>query len=173
MSRTYPEEPAGGFPSPPREVTDADGRTITLCHATGLSALVTMYDEFDPADRAQAIPPLGVSAIRDWLERVTGPTAVNLVARHDNRVVGHATLVGGDEHELAIFVLRAYQGAGIGTELLRTTLGAAADTGIDRVWLSVERWNNPAIALYRRVGFEPVDNPNFEMEMTLRLDTDD
>jgi GNAT superfamily N-acetyltransferase len=152
-------------------MTDGEGRTVVLCHATELDALVAMYVAFDPADRAQGIPPVGESAIRQWLERVTGPDAVNLVARHDGQVVGHATLVGDDEHELAIFVLQAYQSAGIGTELLRTTLGAAAEAGIERVWLSVERWNNPAIALYQRVGFEPVDNPNFEMEMTLRLDT--
>jgi GNAT superfamily N-acetyltransferase len=171
MTRSYPDETTGGFPRPPREILDGEGRTITLCHATELEALVEMYVEFDPSDRAQGIPPLGESTIREWLENVTGADAVNLVARHDGRVVGHAMLVGTEEYELAIFVLQAYQNAGIGTELLRTTLGTAADTGIERVWLSVERWNDPAIALYQRVGFEHVDNDSFELEMTLRLDT--
>lgn len=170
MSRQYPDQAVSGFPRPPREIHDADGRTIRLCHAAELDSLVEMYLAFDPADRAQGIPPVGESAIRGWLERVTGPNAVNLVARHDRQAVGHATLVGDAEHELAIFVLQSYQSAGIGTELLRTTLGAAADVGIELVWLSVERWNNAAIALYRRVGFEPADNPSFEMEMTIRLD---
>lgn len=172
MNRSYPGETTGGFPSPPREVTDAEGRSIVLCHPTELEELVGMYAEFDPADRAQGIPPIGESAIREWLDRITTSNSVNLAARHDGHTVGHATLVGDDEYELAIFVLQAYQNAGIGTELLRTTLGAAAEAGVDRVWLAVERWNDPAIALYRKLGFEVVDNPDFEMEMSLRLDTD-
>jgi GNAT superfamily N-acetyltransferase len=170
MTRRYPDDATGAFPCPPRELTDDEGRLVTLCRATDLDALVEMYVAFDPADRAQGIPPVGESDIREWLERVTGPNAVNLVARHDGRTVAHATLVGEAEHELAIFVLQAYQHAGIGSALLRTTLGAAAVDGIERVWLSVERWNRPAIALYQSVGFEPVDNPTFEVEMTLLLD---
>jgi len=173
MTRPYPDEAAGGFPKPPRETTDDEGRTIAVCHATDLEALVNLYVEFDPADRAQGIPPLGESSIREWLERITVADAVNLAAQHNGRVVGHAMLVGDDEHELAIFVLQAYQNAGIGTELLRTTLGAAAEEGIKRVWLAVERWNDPAIALYRSVGFEAVNNPDFEMVMTLKLDPED
>jgi GNAT superfamily N-acetyltransferase len=172
MTRNYPEEAVGGFPRPPRETTDDEGRPIVVRHATELEALVELYVDFDPADRAQGIPPVGEDAIREWLERITVSDAVNTVARHEERVVGHAMLVGDDEHELAIFVLQAYQNAGIGTELLRTTLGSAAEDGIERVWLAVERWNDPAIALYRRVGFEPVDNPDFEMVMTLRLETE-
>jgi Acetyltransferases len=172
MTRNYPDEATGGFPQPPRETTDGEGRTIAVCQATDLDALVQLYVDFDPADRAQGIPPVGEDAIRNWLERITVADAVNMVARHDGRVVGHAMLVGEDERELAIFVLQPYQNAGIGTELLRTTLGAAAADGVERVWLAVERWNDPAIALYRRVGFESVDSPNFEMVMTLRLETE-
>jgi len=174
MTRTYPEEPVGEFPTPPREITDGEGRTITLRHLRAREALVEMYLAFDPADRAQGIPPEGESDIREWLDWITGPDAVNLVARHDGTTVGHATLVAGDGgYELAIFVLQPYQSAGIGTALLETTLGAAAADGIECVWLSVERWNQPAIALYHNLGFEPTENAAFELEMTLRLDPDD
>ena len=174
MTRTYPDEPVGGFPTPPRNITDADGRTIRLRHLADQEALVEMYCGFDSSGRAQGIPPEGESAIREWLDWITGPDAVNLVARHEGATVGHATLVpDDDEYELAIFVLQAYQSAGIGTELLETTLGAAAEAGIECVWLSVERWNNHAIALYRKLGFEPIDNSSFELEMTLRLDADE
>lgn len=173
MTRTYPEESVGGFPTPPREITDAEARTIELRHLEDQEALVEMYLEFDPADRAQGIPPEGESAIREWLEWITGADAVNVVARHDESTVGHAILVPDSEgeYELAIFVHQPYQSGGIGTELLETTLGAGADAGIEHVWLSVERWNQHAIGLYRKLGFEPVDNASFETEMTLRLDT--
>ena len=171
MSRQYPEAAVGGFPRPPREMTDNEGRTVLLCCPDERKRLVEMYLAFDPADRAQGIPPVEESAIREWLDRITGPDTLNLVARHGSHAVGHIALVGDTEYELAIFVLQAYQNAGIGTALLRTALGAAAAAGIERVWLSVERWNDAAIALYRRVGFEPVDVPRFGMQMTLRLDT--
>jgi GNAT superfamily N-acetyltransferase len=173
MTRTYPEEPVGGFPTPPRTVTDDEGHTVRLRTLSDRESLVEMYCEFDPDDRAQGIPPLGESAIRDWLDRVIDGDTVNVVARHDSATVGHATLVGETEYELAIFVLQAYQGCGIGTELLRTTLGVAAERGIEYVWLSVERWNRPAIALYSKLGFEQIDEAAIELEMTLWLQTGD
>ncbi|PSP85886.1 hypothetical protein BRC83_01995 [Halobacteriales archaeon QS_1_68_17] len=58
----------------------------------------------------------------------------------------------------------------IGTVLLEQLLGLAAETGVERVWLTVERWNEPAIALYEKVGFEVSDAQSFEMEMAIRLD---
>lgn len=169
MTRQYPDEAVGGFPTPPREITDGEGRTIQIQHATDEEGLVSMYREFDAADRAQGIPPVGEEAVREWLDDVLAPSELNIVGRHDGRTIGHVLLVGDEEYELAIFVLQAYQGAGIGTELLRTALGAASEHDIEFVWLSVERWNRAAKHLYRSVGFEPIDAPHFEMEMTLRL----
>jgi len=80
-----------------------------------------------------------------------------------------ADALGTDPCELAIFVVRSYQHAGIGTELLETLLGEGCERGVDRVWLTVERWNEPAVALYRSVGFETSDAEAFELEMSLRL----
>lgn len=186
--RLYPEEPAGPFPVPPTSFTDGDGRTIELAIAQSaaaetdaLEALVEMYVQFDPTDRAQGIPPTGPDRIRAWLEPIVAD-GINVLARHKGTVVGHATLVpdvadadalvapGDAEWELAIFVLQAYQRAGIGTGLLEHLLGHASRLGIDRVWLTVERWNTPAIALYERVGFETTGAERFEQEMAIRLD---
>ena len=133
-------------------------------------ALVAMYEAFDPADRAQGIPPTGESRIRRWLDDLTTGETYNVVACHEDRAVGHATLVPASEgYELAIFVLSAYQGAGIGTELLHALLGLGAHNGVERVWLSVERWNDPAIGLYRKVGFETCNSASFELEMAAQL----
>jgi len=170
----YPDEPIGGFPEPPREFTDGEGRTIEPQRATSadVEALIEMYLEFDPEDRAQGIPPTKESNIRDWLEVVTGEDTLNVIAWHGDSAVGHVVLVGDEEdgYELAIFVLQAYQGAGIGTELVRTVLGAAEAAGIERVWLSVERWNSPAVALYEKIGFETTGDDRFEKMMALRLE---
>ncbi|PCR92337.1 GNAT family N-acetyltransferase [Natrinema ejinorense] len=186
-SRQYPDEPSGPFPAPPTTIEDREGRSIEIQAPSAftdetLGDVVEMYTEFDPTDRAQGIPPTGEERIRNWLETI-GDDSINVVARHDGDVVAHAMLVpdtddpsaiGHDadiEWELAIFVLQAYQQAGIGTTLLENLLGHAAELGIRRVWLTVERWNNPAIALYERVGFESTGTESFEQEMAIRLGT--
>ncbi|MDF9744645.1 GNAT family N-acetyltransferase [Natrinema salsiterrestre] len=188
-TRQYPDEPSGPFPSPPTTIEDRDGRSIEIRAPetfTGetLDAVVGMYAEFDPTDRAQGIPPTGEERIRTWLEAI-GDDSVNVVARDGDDVIAHAMLVpdtddlSAIEHrsdiewELAIFVLQAYQRAGIGTTLLENLLGHASDIGIDHVWLTVERWNNPAIALYERVGFESTGTESFEQEMAILLEGSD
>lgn len=185
QTREYSDEPSGSFPKPPGSFEDGEGRTIELAAPTEvddavLENLVEMYDAFDPVDRAQGIPPTGEQRIRNWLESIVD-IGTNVIARHDGDAVGHATLVpdsddpeavenvGDIEWELAIFVLQDYQQAGIGTQLLEHLLGHANDIGIERVWLTVERWNGPAIALYERVGFDQMGNESFEQEMTIRL----
>lgn len=56
--------------------------------------------------------------------------------------------------ELAIAVIPTHRGQGIGTELLRTLL-AMAQRMYPAISLSV-RSDNPAISLYKRLGFVPV-----------------
>lgn len=172
MSVEYPEEPVDGFPKPPRTATDGEDREIEIRRVEDYSdELVEMYLEFSPEDRAQGIPPTNEEAIREWIEAVTVENCHNVVAFHEGRPVGHVMLVDDteDAYELAIFVLQEYQGAGIGTELVRTVLGEAQSEGIERVWLSVERWNTPAVALYQKIGFETCGDDRFEKMMALRL----
>ena len=171
-NRAYPDTVSGPYPSPPIGLEDDEGREITIREFDGdRDALVEMYDDFDPADRAQGIPPVGEDRIRDWLDHLLCEDCYNVVAVHDDEVVGHATLVGDDEgdYELAIFVHQDFQGAGIGTDLLGALLGLGEGAGIERVWLTVERWNRPAINLYKKVGFETTDAQSFEHEMSIRL----
>ncbi|SDZ95692.1 Acetyltransferase (GNAT) family protein [Haloplanus vescus] len=175
--RGYPDDPAGPFPTPPTTAEDREGRSITVRRYDpdrDREALEAMYDAFDPADRAQGIPPTGEDRIADWLDSITGDGTVNVVACHGDDIAGHATLVPDSDDtmvaaELAIFVLQAYQGAGIGTHLIETLLGAGEAAGVERVWLTVERWNEPAISLYEKVGFRASDTESFEHEMTIRL----
>ncbi len=169
-NRSYPEDPAGPFPRPPHRFKDAKQRSIVLKgDGESFDELVRMYRSFSPGDRAQGIPPLQESAIRNWLERLM--EGINLMAWHDDLVVGHTTLVPDESeaYELAIFVLNEYQGAGIGTTLLKHLLGAAQSRDVERVWLTVERWNQAAIKLYKNVGFERIESGRFELEMSLRL----
>jgi len=173
MTREYPDEPAEEFPRPPRTVTDREGRDVEImaADADDHDAVLEMYLSFDPADRAQGIPPAREEAIEDWLDTILGEETLNVVAVHEGSVVGHATLVPDrhGEHELAIFVLQAFQAAGIGTYLVKTLLGLAQKEGLENVWLTVERWNDAAVALYKKVGFETTGAESFEIEMSIQL----
>jgi RimJ/RimL family protein N-acetyltransferase len=171
-ARVYPDNPAGPFEAPPRAFEDGDGREIRLTPAgeDDVDDVTEMYVEFDPADRAQGIPPNGEDRIRAWVEDLTD-TGHNVVARHGDDVVGHGTLVpdADDGYELAIFVLGEYQGAGVGTELIRGLLGHGAAEGVEKVWLTVEPWNHAAIHVYEKVGFEPSGSGSFERRFSIRL----
>jgi hypothetical protein len=97
--------------TPPSSFTDEEGRSILVrpYRDDDFHALAAMYDDFDPSQRAQGTPPLGAEAVRDWLSTLLD--GVNVVAVHDDRVVGHVTFVPDDtdRHELAIFVHQEYQ----------------------------------------------------------------
>jgi ribosomal protein S18 acetylase RimI-like enzyme len=153
------------------EAEDGDGKRDNggdEDEASNFEAIVEMYADFDPADRAQGIPPATEERVREWFEGLL--EGLNVVAWHGDRAVGHATLVpDGDASELAIFVHQDYQRAGIGSKLIRGLLGHGRVEGVEKVWLSVERWNHAAVNLYESVGFETYGTESFEIEMGLRL----
>lgn len=170
----YPDDPAGPYQPPPVLTTADDGTEIEIRAYDGSEqereALVEMYRDFDAADRAQGIPPGSESRIREWLGSILESDCHNVIAWSGDDAAGHATLVPDDgSYELAIFVNQPYQGIGIGTELIETLLGHGAENDVERVWLSVERWNRAAIGLYKKVGFETSDAESFELEMAARL----
>jgi ribosomal protein S18 acetylase RimI-like enzyme len=172
--RVYPDEPSGPFEAPPLGFEDGEGREIEIRPYDGSDeereALVEMYEAFDPADRAQGIPPGKEARIREWLSNILDEDCLNVIAWDGDTAAGHATLVpDGDAYELAIFVLQAYQRSGIGTRLMHALLGYGSAEGVEKVWLTVERWNHPAVNLYKSVGFETSDAESFELEMAIRV----
>jgi len=160
-----------GYPVPPFKFETEEGKTVEVREYEGeRDSLRKMYDEFDPADRAQGVPPVREDALKRWLDTVV--EGINVVAWCDEKAVGHATLVEEermDAHELAIFVLQTHQGKGIGSRLMRGTLALAYERGVRDVWLTVERWNHAAVRLYKKVGFKKTSQESFEIEMATRL----
>jgi ribosomal protein S18 acetylase RimI-like enzyme len=144
---------------PPNAVTDDEGRRVHLrpFRDGDFERLVTLYEEFDTSQRAQGVPPLGTTAIEEWLESLL--EGVNVVAVVEERVVGHVTFVpdGTGRHELAIFVHQGYQGAGIGSALLAAGMGHARQQGVGYVWLSVEAGKRGIQRWYARAGFSTVN----------------
>ncbi|KWV46307.1 GCN5 family acetyltransferase [Bradyrhizobium macuxiense] len=82
------------------------------------------------------------------------PDALWLVVKHDGRDIGRLYLDRTpDEHCIVdIALLPAHRGKGLGEALLRDLLDEAAAAG-KPVAIHVEK-NNPAMRLYRRLGFK-------------------
>lgn len=173
MTMSSDDDARADFSTPPLTFVDDADRTIEIRQYTGDdAALIEMYEAFDPADRAQGIPPTESSRVKIWLDSIL-ETGIDVVAWHGEDAIGHATLVADpetDAHELAIFVLSEYQGSGVGTKLVEALLGAGKAAGVGHVWLSVERWNTPAVAIYRKVGFERTGDESLEIKMERDLD---
>jgi len=71
----------------------------------------------------------------------------------DNQGFGY---VDDDVPELGMAVLKAYRGQGIGKALMDSLFHALKDQGVERVSLSVDPRNIPAVGLYEHYGFIPV-----------------
>ena len=169
---TPPQVSVSGFPEPPFEFTDGEGRSIDVrpVEEDDFDGLYEMYLEFDPRDRAQGVPPAREEQMSDWLDTVL--EGINVAAWHDEAAAGHATLIHDEDvgaYELAIFVLQSYQGAGVGSELIQAAFAEGYHRGVREVWLTVERWNRSAIALYRKTGLSEVGGSGLEIEMAAEL----
>ncbi len=61
----------------------------------------------------------------------------------------------GEEELLLVAVVPGARGSGLGTHLVRQAIADARARRAERLFLEA-RHNNPAIGLYRRLGFEPI-----------------
>lgn len=177
-NRRYPDAVSGPFESTPVEFVDREKREIENRAYDGsdreFEALVEMYTNFDPSDRAQGIPPKKESRVRSWLDGILADDCLNVIAWEDGTAAGHSTLVPNedDNYEIAIFVYQPYQQAGIGTHLVESLLGYTGEHDINNVWLTVERWNHASIALFEKIGFETTKAESFDLEMAIRIGED-
>lgn len=86
--------------------------------------------------------------------------AVFVAERNRGEIVGRMSLAR-DTHpasahvaDLGLMVAKDARGHGVGRALLETSVEWARDSGIRKLELHVFPWNEPAIRLYERFGFE-------------------
>ena len=99
-----------------------------------------------------------------------------MVAEVDGKIVGAVWTRIMDDYghidnrtpSLAISLYKEYRGQGIGTELLRQMLEKLRQEGYERISLSVQK-ENYARRMYRRAGFEDVEDRGEEILMVCRL----
>jgi ribosomal-protein-alanine N-acetyltransferase len=73
-------------------------------------------------------------------------------------IVGYSVLMAavGEGHILNCCVRPAWQGRGLGRQLMERMLGTAPDYGVEWLFLEVRPSNVSAIELYTRLGFETI-----------------
>lgn len=88
------------------------------------------------------------------------PDAAVYVAEDDGAIVGRLS-VARDPHQasrhvadLGIMIAIGHRGQGIGHALLDQAVAWARDVGVSKIELHVFPWNEPAIRLYEKFGFE-------------------
>jgi RimJ/RimL family protein N-acetyltransferase len=170
--------PTGPRPcaAPSTSHLDKEGRVFTVrpLLPDDREALDLFYAEFEPKRAAQGLPPEGGMRVRRWLDTVL-PAGTHLAVEHEGRLVGHAMLMPTDRphvSEYAIFLHQDVRGRGLGTEINRRSAEIARTLAVNRLWLSVEPHNRPAVRSYEKAGFRfrpgTIYSPEVEMEMDLR-----
>jgi ribosomal protein S18 acetylase RimI-like enzyme len=95
-----------------------------------------------------------------WSGELTGPDRQVLAYRDaDDRLIGVATLhlVEDFADLLRVVVAPERRGQGIARKLLIASILMAQASGAVRILLEVEPDNAPALAVYTRLGFSPID----------------
>lgn len=134
-------------------------------------AVVEMYDNFIPMAVTQGLPPSEPQTRHQWVKKLLNSGA-NLVAWHEQKIVGHAALImepTRSDGEYLIFVEKSFRNRGVGTELTVAAMDRATSAGLTSVWLTVEALNFRAIKLYRKIGFVFCDTGERERTMILKL----
>jgi GNAT superfamily N-acetyltransferase len=130
--------------------------------------LAEMYERFGRAERAQGLPPVSRRRRADWIRKMVRE-AHSVVAERNGEVFGHAMYAPTDAAvpELAVFVAPSAQDRGVGTELCRHVIAAAAAASRDALELRVEIDNRVARSVYRSLGFEVIERSS---DLLMRLD---
>ena len=88
------------------------------------------------------------------------PDAAVFVAEDDGAIVGRLSVArdphGASRHvaDLGLMVAAGHRRRGVGRALLEQAVSWARDAGVLKLELHVFPWNEPAIRLYERFGFE-------------------
>lgn len=159
----------------PTTLRDKRGRLFTVrpLRPDDRGALEEFYTAFEPKRAAQGLPPEGPLRLGRWLDS-TLAGGTHLIVETDGSMIGHALLIPTERagvSEYAIFLHQDVRGRGVGTEVSRLTAEYARTMRVDRLWLSVEPNNRPALRSYEKAGFQfrPATIYSSEVEMEMEL----
>ena len=134
------------------------------------TSLIRMYDTYKPLGSVQGLPPIDKDKKHQWVQDMIS-NGTNLLALFEDNVIGHASLfsIPVNWAEYFIFVHQDFQRQGIGTGMTFYVIDWAQQEDLSTIWLSVERKNYVAIALYHKVGFKRIVSSGDCWEMILTI----
>jgi len=139
---------------------DALPVTLRVLQEGDAPALLRFYNSLSPAS-IRTFRPLGERTSLDVCRTIVqdtvvdGGTRIDVVATHNNAIVGWAFVSGleGAEPGLGLAVLDAFHGQGLGSALLDLVLDYTRRRGVPTVYLVAVKDNLRAIKLYESRGF--------------------
>lgn len=144
---------------------------VGACLDNDHQCMLDMYEAFSPKACSQGLPPACETTRHQWVDRLYRQ-GINILARCQGRVVGHAGLMpdlARNDAEFLVFVDQEYRDRGVGTQLTALAIEKARQMGLDNIWLTVETFNFRAIAVYKKFGFVFCDDCRKERTMILDL----
>jgi ribosomal protein S18 acetylase RimI-like enzyme len=104
-------------------------------------------------------------------EQYNDAQTVGFVAECDDVIAGYEkTYYNEKENRLYVhqlYILSVYQNLGIGRKLIQSAAKRAQSMGLDKIWLGVMIKNEPAVAWYKKIGYEIVENAPFTIGKTI------
>lgn len=136
-----------------REIREEDAeRHLNLCFKLDQE---TKFMLLEPGERTTT-----VEAHRERIHSIVeSRNSTVIVAEDGGKLVGYLAVFGGDANKtkhigyIVIGILKDYAGKGIGTRLFEAAEAWRSGSGITRLELTVMVPNEPAVALYRKMGY--------------------
>lgn len=128
-----------------------------------LGAITDIYNEAIAKTTATFdTQPKSTADQTDWMQK-HGPKLPVFVCELNGAIVGWASLSAwsdrcaySDTVENSVYVFEKYQGRGVGNELMKALLSAAAENGIHTIIARISDGNESSIKLHVRHGFERI-----------------
>jgi len=156
-----------------RTFTCKNGETFTIRPAdkNDYSLILNMYDQFEPKESAQGLPPADPEHRKELVHKILDES-VNVISEIGDVVTGHASLIDidpGVRSELVIVIHQDWQDRGLGSAMLALLVEISRHHGYHKIWLTVDARNRRAISIYRKHGFVFLGPFDSEREMELIL----
>lgn len=148
-----------------------DAFVIRPANKNDFSLLLKMYDDFEPKQCAQGIPPADPILRKKLVQDIINKS-LSVVAETEHIITGHACLIDiepGIRAELEIAVHQNWRDRGLGSVLLSLIIDIAQHCAYSKIWLSVDNTNRRAVHIYQSHGFEFIGPFDSEREMELNL----
>lgn len=151
----------------PKSISLDDGTPVTLrplLKADG-AALLEYFGSLPPEDRLCLKDDVtDPKVIENWIYDLNYDTLLPLIALHNGKIVGDATLhfnpIGWTRHqaELRLTTSTGYRVRGLGTTLLENLIEIATRLGLEQIHIEIPPRLDKAFYLFEKMGFKEVAN---------------